>query len=153
MDFGSIQANVAQFQHAQFYGHHQNLHKHLFDFGQRKAKELLYESRFIDGVEARELGLVNRVFAREELRTAVIGYAERIVKNDPFQLRMMKMAVNQMQDTQGFTGHINAAHTMHMLSAGGERDPDYALEVPAGARRPMVERAFEHFRLNKSREE
>ncbi|TDJ30805.1 MAG: hypothetical protein E2O59_01925, partial [Gammaproteobacteria bacterium] len=120
-----------------------------WDIHPRKAKELLYESRFIDGTEAKELGLVNRVFAADEVRSAVIAYAERIAKNDPFQLRMMKMAVNHMQDTQGFAGHINAAHTMHMLSAGGERDPDYALKVPEGARRPMVERAFEHFELNK----
>ncbi|MCZ6641375.1 MAG: enoyl-CoA hydratase-related protein [Gammaproteobacteria bacterium] len=122
-----------------------------WDIHPRKAKELLYESRFIDGEEAKELGLVNRVFGEDELVSAVIDYAERIAENDPFQLRMMKMAVNQMQDTQGFAGHINAAHTMHMLSAGGERDPDFALKVPKGARRPMVERAFEHFQLNKSR--
>lgn len=122
-----------------------------WDIHPRKAKELLFESRFIDGEEAKELGLVNRVFAEDELPSAVIDYAERIAKNDPFQLRMMKMAVNQMQDTQGFAGHINAAHTMHMLSSGGERDPDFALKVPEGARRPMVERAFEHFQLNKNR--
>ena len=72
-----------------------------WDIHPRKAKELLYESRFIDGAEAKELGLVNRVFAEDELRSAVIAYAERIAKNDPFQLRMMKMAVNHMQDTQG----------------------------------------------------
>ena len=34
----------------------------------------------------------------------------------------------------------------------GERDPDYALKVPDGRRRPMVERAFEHYRLNKARD-
>lgn len=117
-----------------------------WDLPPRRAKELLFESRFIDAPEARELGLVNRVFPREQLIAGVTEYAERIAKNDPFQLRMMKMAVNQVQDTQGFAAHINAAHLMHMVSSEGEKDPDYALQVPEGARRPMVEKAFENFR-------
>jgi len=124
-----------------------------WDVHPRKAKELLYESRFIDAAEAMQLGLVNRVFAEPELTGAVIEYAERIALNDPFQLRMMKLAVNQMQDIQGFAGHITAAHHMHMLSSEGEKDPDYALQVPAGQRRPMVERAFENYKLRKGASE
>lgn len=122
-----------------------------WDLHPRKAKELLYESRFIDAQEARALGLVNRVFPVDSLEAAVLEYAERIARNDPFQLRMIKMAVNQMQDGQGFHSHITAAHNMHMLSAEGEKDPDYALRVPQGARRPMVERAFENYRAEKAR--
>ena len=120
-----------------------------WDVHPRRAKEFLYESRFIDAQEAKELGVVNRVFPKSQLREAVLGYAERIAANDPFQLRMIKMAVNQMQDVQGFAGHIGAAHTMHIVSSEGEKDPDYALKVPEGARRPMVEKAFEHYQLNK----
>ena len=122
-----------------------------WDIHPRKAKELLYESRFIDAEEAQDLGLVNRIFAENELEGAVMEYAHRIAKNDPFQLRMMKLAVNQMQDTQGFAGHITAAHHMHLLSSEGEKDPDYALKVPPGHRRPMVERAFDNFAARKSR--
>ena len=123
-----------------------------WDMHPRKAKELLYESRFVDAAEAAELGLVNRVVAPDSLQGEVIAYAERIARNDPFQLRMIKLAVNQMQDTQGFHAHITAAHRMHISSSQGERDPDYALNVPDGRRRPMVERAFEHYRLNKERQ-
>ncbi len=122
-----------------------------WDMHPRKAKELLYESRFIDAREAQSLGLVNRVFPVDGLEAAVLEYAERIARNDPFQLRMIKMAVNQMQDGQGFHAHITAAHNMHMLSSEGEKDPDYALKVPAGARRPMVERAFENYSAEKAR--
>lgn len=120
-----------------------------WDMHARQAKELLYESRFIDAEEAAELGLVNRVFPQARLHDEVIAYAERIAKNDPFQLRMIKLAVNQMQDTQGFHAHITAAHLAHILSSEGERDPDYALKVPEGRRRPMVERAFENYRRHK----
>ena len=122
-----------------------------WDMHPRKAKELLFESRFIDAREAMDLGLVNRVFPTPRLHDEVLAYAERIARNDPFQLRMIKLAVNQVQDTQGFHAHITAAHLMHMASAEGERDPDYALKVPEGRRRPMVERAFEHYQLNKDR--
>jgi len=122
-----------------------------WDVHPRKAKEMLFESRFIDGDEALELGLVNRVVAPEALQDEVLAYAERIAQNDPFQLRMIKMAVNQMQDSQGFHAHMTSAHLMHMMSALGERDPDYALKVPGGRRRPMVEKAFENYELRKKR--
>lgn len=121
-----------------------------WDVHPRKAKEMLYESRFIDAEEAMALGLVNRVVPLADLEDATLDYAERVAKNDPFQLRMIKMAVNQMQDGQGFHAHITAAHAMHILSSQGERDPDYALKVPEGARRPMVERAFENYRARKA---
>jgi len=123
-----------------------------WDIPPRKAKEMLFESRFIDANEAHELGLVNRVVPRVDLLDVVSEYAQRIARNDPFQLRMMKAAVNQMQDTQGFSAHINAAHLMHMVSSEGEKDPDYALKVPPGARRPMVERAFENYQRHKDRQ-
>ena len=123
-----------------------------WDMHPRQAKELLYESRFIDAHEAARLGLVNRVFPPARLRDEVIRYAERIARNDPFQLRMIKLAVNQMQDVQGFHAHITAAHMAHIVSSEGEGDPDYALKVPQGRLRPMVERAFENYRLRKGGE-
>ena len=121
-----------------------------WDIHPRKAKELLFESRFVDAAEALELGLVNRVTPADDLQSEVLEYAERIATNDPFQMRMIKLAINQMQDSQGFHGHITAAHLMHLLSAEGERDPDYALKVPEGRRRPMVERAFDNYRRRSS---
>jgi enoyl-CoA hydratase len=122
-----------------------------WDVHPRRAKELLYESRFIDAGEAAELGLVNRVVPRVELMAETLEYAHRIAANDPFQLRMIKLAVNQMQDQQGFAAHISAAHTLHILSSEGEKDPNYALKVPEGRRRPMVQRAFENYELNKKK--
>jgi len=120
-----------------------------WDVHPRKAKELLYESRFIDAEEARDLELVNRVFRAADLESAVLDYAARVARNDPFQLRMIKQAVNLVQDNQGFAGHISAAHALHILSSEGEKDPDYALKVPEGSRRPMVERAFENYEISR----
>lgn len=122
-----------------------------WDLPPRQAKEILYQSRFIDAAEAKELGLVNRVVARARLEDETLDYAADVARNDPFQLRMTKLAINQMQDAQGYTGHINAAHLMHMMSALGERDPDYALARPEGRRRPMVQRAMENYEAKKKR--
>lgn len=124
-----------------------------WDVSPRKAKEFLYESRFLDAPEALELGLVNKVVPRASLDDAVMTYARRIAENDPFQLRMTKMAVNQMQDSQGFHAHISAAHLMHLHSSAGEADEDYALRVPDGRRRPMVQKAFEHYEIRKAERE
>lgn len=121
-----------------------------WDMHPRKAKELLFESRFVDGIEACELELVNRTFPAAALMDEAVAWAERVAQNDPFQLRMIKLAVNQAQDAQGFQGHINAAHAYHLLSATGEGDPGFALKK-VGKRRPMVQKAHENYELRRSR--
>jgi enoyl-CoA hydratase len=116
-----------------------------WDLHPRKAKEILFESRFIGAREAEELGFVSRVLPRERLHEETMEYAARVADNDPFQLRMIKLAINQAQDAQGFTPHIYGAHALHMLSSIGESDPGYALQKPEGRRRPMVQRAMENY--------
>jgi enoyl-CoA hydratase len=116
-----------------------------WDLHPRKAKEILFESRFIDAAEACDLGFVNRVCPRPDLERETMEYAARVAENDPFQLRMIKLAINQAQDGQGFTPHIYGAHALYMLSSMGESDPGYALKKPEGRRRPMVQRAMENY--------
>ena len=116
-----------------------------WDINPRKAKAILFESRFVDAAEAHELGFVWKVLPRADLESEVMAYAARVAENDPFQLRMIKLAINQAQDAQGFTQHIYGAHAFHMLSQTGEADPGYALKKPDGKRRPMVQRAFENY--------
>ena len=60
-----------------------------------------------------------------------------------FQLPMIKLAVNQKQETQGFKAHINSSHIMHLLTATAETDPGYELKLPEGRSRPMVKKASE----------
>jgi enoyl-CoA hydratase len=116
-----------------------------WDIPPRQAKEFLFESRFLAASEAQEMGLVNRVVPRERLEAETMEYAARVAENDPFQLRMIKLAVNQAQDAQGFTTHINGAFALHLMSSQGESDPGFALTKPDGRRRPMVQRAMENF--------
>jgi enoyl-CoA hydratase len=124
-----------------------------WDIGARKTKEILFESRFLSGSEAGELGFVNRAVPADQLDDEVMSYAGRVAQNDPFQLRMTKLAVNQAQDAQGFTGHIRGAHALHMLSSIGEGDPAASLpERERTRRRPMVQRAVENQRLAQERD-
>ncbi|MBT3943349.1 MAG: hypothetical protein HOF43_11605, partial [Chloroflexi bacterium] len=111
----------------------------------RKAREILFESRFVDAQEALELGYVNQVFSKDRLEEESMAYAARVAANDPFQLRMIKLAINQMQDAQGFSQHIQGAFPLYNLSSIGESDPGYTLETPDGRRRPMVQRAFDNY--------
>ncbi len=123
-----------------------------WDIGVRRAKELLFESRFIDAYEAESLGLVNRVVPAAELEDEAMAYAQRVALNDPFQIRMIKLAINQAQDAQGFTQHINGAFALHILSSLGESDPTADLPDREGKRRrPMVQRAIENQRRMQER--
>ena len=122
-----------------------------YDIHPRRAKELLFQGRFINGAQACELGLVNRVAARDRLEGETMEYARDVAQNDPFEMRMIKLAVNQAQDQQGFTAFIHAAHSMYMLNRTGEKDPDYAVKVPEGRRRPMVQVALERYRQEQAR--
>lgn len=120
-----------------------------WDLHPRKVKELLYESRFVDAAEAAELGLVNRVVPRAELEAETMAWAERVAANDPFQLRMTKLAVNQAEETQGFTAHTTAAHAFYVLSRLGESDPDADMPRSEGRRRPMVQVALDNYRRHR----
>lgn len=120
-----------------------------WDLHPRKVKEIFFESRFIDGAEAVELGFANRAYPADQLEAETMAYAHRVAENDPFQLRMTKLAVNQAQEAQGFTGAIRGALPLHLLSAQGERDPSFSIAKPEGRRRPMVQRAVEHYELHR----
>lgn len=117
-----------------------------WDVPPRRAKEILFQGKFVDAGQARELGLVNRVVPRALLMDAVMAYAADVAANDPQQMRMVKRAVNAAQDTMGFTAAITAAHSHYMLTWATEKDPGYTLSVPGQARRPMVQVALDRYR-------
>ena len=116
-----------------------------WDIHPRKLKEIFFESRFIDAREAHALELVNRIYPANDVLDQAMDYARRIAENDSFQLRMIKQAINQTQDTQGFQTSIGAAHNIHMLSSTGEADPGFELNRPTTKRRPMVEQALKNY--------
>src|ERR1700744_1365026 len=74
-----------------------------WDIGIRRAKELIFESRFITAAEAAQYGLVNRVLPKAELEGDTFAWAARVAQNSPEVLRMGKIQMNKAQDAQGFS--------------------------------------------------
>jgi enoyl-CoA hydratase len=87
-----------------------------WDVGPRKAKEILFQSRFIDAQEALRTGLANIVVPRAELEKETLALAERIAQTDAFTLRLVKFAVNQAEDGMGFRTAVRNAHSHHFLT-------------------------------------
>jgi enoyl-CoA hydratase/carnithine racemase len=88
-----------------------------WDVGARKAKELLFESRFIDGEEAMGYGFVNRVYAAADLARETTAYAKRCAETGAFGLRMAKLAVNHTQDIQGYVASVEAGFADYLVTA------------------------------------
>ena len=111
-----------------------------WDLGPRKTKEILWQADFVDAEQALELGFVSRVTPRDQLEQATNELAERIAKMDPFTARIIKFSVNQMQDAQGFSTSVRAAHSNYMLLEGGV--PRVPRDKEGRPRLPGVERSL-----------
>lgn len=86
-----------------------------WDISPRKAKELCFESRFIDAAEARELGFVNRVYPDAELERETLAYAARVAEQNPVALRLSKLAINKAQDLQGLAAGVEGAFADYLV--------------------------------------
>lgn len=105
-----------------------------WDIGPRRAKEILYEGRFITAQEAHDFGFVSRVFAAHELEKNTIDYANRVAQQTRFDLRQVKFSVNNCLDVQGFTAFSDSAYqTFYLRSVA--RKQDYSFVGPNGERR------------------
>ena len=93
-------------------------HAHTWEFGARKAKEILFTSSFIDAPTAEQLGMVNKVVPLDDLESEVMAMAEVIAGQPAFGLAMAKRAVNRTQDIQGYQSSLEAAFDMHQLGHG-----------------------------------
>lgn len=103
-----------------------------WDLGARRAKEILYEGRFITAREAHDGGFVNRLFKPAELERETIAYANRVAENPRFGTRMAKFSINNMQDMQGFTPFVESAYQTYFINSVIHNDP---LVGPEGERR------------------
>ena len=79
-----------------------------WDVGARKAKEILYENRFMTAEEAMTWGFVNRVYPANELEKETLAYAARVNETGLFYTRTVKFAVNQTLDMMGFTTSVRS---------------------------------------------
>lgn len=88
-------------------------HAHTWEFGARKAKELLFTGNSITAAEAEQIGMVNKVVPLDELMPSTMELARKIAQQDSFALRMAKRAVNKTLDIQGFSAAIETCFDIH----------------------------------------
>jgi enoyl-CoA hydratase len=89
---------------------------HPWEFGPRKAKELLLTGDSIDVDEAHQLGMVSKVFPRDELEDKTLEFARRIAARPTMAALLIKESVNQSVDHMGFYTALNACFTIHELN-------------------------------------
>lgn len=112
-----------------------------WDMPDRKAKEILYESRFIPAQEALELGIVNRLIPKDKLEAETLAYAERVAGNDPFSTRMVKFSINNKLDGMGFTESVESAYQTYYINSLAR--PDSIRPQQEKRRLPGVARAVQ----------
>jgi enoyl-CoA hydratase len=105
---------------------------HPWEFGVRKAKEMLFTGRAITARTAKEIGMVNRVVARERLAEETMGMALEIAEQPMMGLKAAKESVNQMQNDQGLYSSLRSAMTLQQLSHAHNSLLHKIPVVPAG---------------------
>ena len=63
--------------------------------GEKKAKELIFTGRMISATEAMNLGIINQVVPREELREATQKLLDELLRNSPAIIGLAKIAINR----------------------------------------------------------
>ncbi len=89
---------------------------HPWEFGPRKAKELLLTGDALSVEEAHQLGMVSKIFPVDELSDKTLEFARRIAKTPTMAALLIKESVNQTMDNQGFYNSLQASFTLHELN-------------------------------------
>ena len=89
---------------------------HPWEFGIRKAKEMLFTGRAITARTAKEIGMVNRVVPRARLTEETMEMALEIAEQPMMGLKTAKESINQMQNDQGLYSSLRSAMTLQQLS-------------------------------------
>lgn len=108
---------------------------HPWVLGPRAAKEVLFTGDRFDARRAHELGMVNRVVPRDELRKETEALAARIAEMPQFGLALAKRAVNQAEDQMGLRSGMDSVfglhHFAHAHNAETSADPLAGMDARA----------------------
>ncbi|MFR9804068.1 enoyl-CoA hydratase [Pseudonocardia sp. RS010] len=89
---------------------------HPWEWGSRRAKDLLMTGDAMGVDEAYEIGAVNKVFPAGTLEDNTVAFARRICAVPTAASLMIKEAVNQAQDNMGFHNALQGSFTLHELN-------------------------------------
>jgi enoyl-CoA hydratase len=89
---------------------------HPWEFGPRKAKELLLTGDAVDAEEAYRLGMVSKIFPVAEIGDRTVEFARRIASVPTMASLLIKESVNQTVDNMGFSNALQACFNLHQLN-------------------------------------
>jgi enoyl-CoA hydratase len=119
-----------------------------YDIGFRRAREILFEHRFMTAREAYNYGFVNRVFDAESLEKETLQYAERVAENYldfPSWVKMCKFSINHMEEAMGFNTEIGSAFNNFCLMSATRSK---AMAPPSEGGFARTNMAKKHFQLS-----
>ena len=86
---------------------------HCHELNPRIAKEFLFLGERMPAQRAYEMGMLNKVVAREDLADEVVRIARRIAEQPRLALQLAKQACNHMETLSGKEAGIDAAFGYH----------------------------------------
>lgn len=86
---------------------------HAHELSPRIAKEFLMLGERMSAERAYQLGMVNRVVAREALEASTYAIAQRLAAQPRMGLALTKMVVNKAEDLQGLRDTMDMAFGYH----------------------------------------
>jgi enoyl-CoA hydratase len=94
---------------------------HPWEWGARKAKELLFTGDWVTADEAHRLGMVNHVVPGDDLRGFTMAMAAKIAQRPSFALKLAKESVNQTLEAQGQWTALRSAFSIQHLAHAHNR--------------------------------
>ncbi|MCP5180477.1 MAG: enoyl-CoA hydratase [Pseudomonadales bacterium] len=95
---------------------------HPWEFGIRKAKEMLFTGQPVTAQEAYNVGMLNHVVPRDQLADFTLDLAGKIARRPGFSLKLAKLSCNQALDAQGFWTAQQAAFNLQHLGHSDWRE-------------------------------
>lgn len=86
---------------------------HPWVMGCRAAREFLYTGERMGAQRAYEVGMVNKVVARDDLETETMALAARIAQMPRLGLALTKRAINQCEDQMGMRAGMDSVFGLH----------------------------------------
>ena len=117
-----------------------------YDIGPRRAKEILFEHRFMTAQEAFSYGFVNRVFSPETLEKETLAYAERVADNYltvPYWVRLTKFSINHMEETMGLNAEVESSFNNFCLMSATRTEATAPPSEGGFARTNVARKNFE----------
>jgi enoyl-CoA hydratase len=89
---------------------------HPWEFGPRKAKELLLTGDSLSADDAHQFGMVSKIFPLADLDDRTLDFARRIAALPTMTALLIKESVNQSVDAMGFLTALDACFNLHQLN-------------------------------------